>query len=321
MYIVRSEYSADLSLVCETMSPLSGFHLTGGEQRIHTPHTFGQCGQKMGVKQLVFFLIFCCLCSALAEPQLSVTGNAYQGSALFVRLTGEKQPEISLGNRSYPVTGKAGSWETVLPLSTDCPPSMNLVVKTPEQTWNRRVAVKTRHYGHQSIQISAATLASYDEPQNKADDAAILKSLEEDREPRHFAANFDYPVTAPQTTGFGLKRTYNGWRKGWHKGLDLAGWEGEPVKAPADGVVLHTARGVVNGNTVVLSHGAGVGTVYLHLNSIQVRPGQTVTRGQAIGTVGGTGGFAPHLHWEARVHGVPVNPKLFFNLPDSWISS
>lgn len=274
------------------------------------------------MKQCVPILLTLFLLSpVLAQSQLSVTGNAYQGSALFVRVTGEEKPEVSLGDTDYPVTGGAGRWETVLPLATECPSSVTLVVKTPEQTWNRNVVVKSRSYGHQSIQISPSTLASYDKPQNKADDAAILKSLEEDRESRRFEADFDYPVKAPQTTGFGLKRTYNGWRKGWHKGLDLAGREGEPVKAPADGVVLHTARGVVNGNTVVLSHGAGVGTVYLHLNSIQVRPGQTVTRGQAIGTVGGTGGFAPHLHWEARVHGVPVNPKLFFHLPDSWVNS
>jgi murein DD-endopeptidase MepM/ murein hydrolase activator NlpD len=258
-----------------------------------------------------------------AEPALSVTGNAYEGSALFVRLSGsegETPPAVEWESETYEmVPASQGEWESVIPISLDAGGSQTLKVSSGEESWNRTLQVKKRNYGHQSISLNPATLASYDKPQNKADDQTILDELEADRTSRLFGVNFQIPVEAPETTGFGLRRTYNGWRKGWHKGLDLAGWEGEAVASPTDAVVLHTARGVVNGNTVVLSHGAGVGSVYMHLNSIQVRAGQEVKQGQVIGTVGGTGGFAPHLHWEVRVHGVPVNPKLFFQLPKSWV--
>lgn len=272
------------------------------------------------MRYLLFFILT--LQVVTAEPNLSVKGSTYEGSALFVRLsdcTDTTPPTADLDGQTYElVPAGSGVWETVLPLSTESGGPVSLSVRAEQNSWKRTFQVKNRSYGHQSISLNPATLASYDDPQNKADDQEIIEALEADRTERLFRQDFIYPVKAPQTTGFGLRRTYNGWRKGWHKGLDLAGWEGEAVKAPADSVVVHTAVGVVNGNTVVLSHGAGVGSVYLHLNSIQVSPGQTLKKGQVLGTVGGTGGFAPHLHWETRVHGVPVNPKLFFAVPEGW---
>jgi len=268
------------------------------------------------------FLILLLTAVVQAQPTLSVSGNAHQGSAVFVRLSGlegSDPPSVLWEDATYVmVRGSNNDWESVLAVSIDGHGSKALVVSAGEEQWTRTLEVKNKHYGHQSISLNPATLASYDDPQNKADDEAILEELEKDRTPRLFRSNFRYPVKAPQTTGFGLQRTYNGWRKGWHKGLDLAGWEGEAVRSPSKAVVIHTARGVVNGNTVVLSHGAGVGSVYLHLNSIQVTEGQSLSEGQVIGTVGGSGGFSPHLHWETRVHGVPVDPKLFFQLPKSW---
>ena len=257
-----------------------------------------------------------------AEPVLSVTGNAFEGSALFVRVSGvddDLTVKAKIEKKVYRLTrADNGTWEAVLPLSLDSRGSQKLVVKVGETKLRRTLDVKARSYGHQSISLSPATLAGYDNPQNKADDKAILDALEADETSKMFVKNFRLPVQAPQTTGFGLRRTYNGWKKGWHKGLDLAGWTGQAVAAPANGVVLHTARGIVNGNTIVLSHGAGLGSSYFHLNSIRVKVGQKIKRGQTIGTVGGTGGFSPHLHWEVRAQGVPVHPKVFFKLPASW---
>ena len=257
-----------------------------------------------------------------AEPKLSVAGNTYEGSALFVRVLdydGEAAPVAHWEHRELALTRAGGAWETVIPLSIDSGGKRRLQVRIPDgPSWTRSFLVKKRNYGHQSITLNSATLASYDDPQNKADDEAIIEALENDTEARLFDSDFLLPVEAPQTTGFGLRRTYNGWKKGWHKGLDLAGWEGSAVRAPADGVVIHTARGIVNGNTLVLSHGAGVGSSYLHLLKILVEPGERVTKGQKVALVGGTGGFAPHLHWEVRVHGEPVHPKVFFSLPSSW---
>ena len=275
---------------------------------------------KIRILTIIFLLALCF--SAQAEPTLSVTGTPFEGSALFVRVSNseaEEGPLAEFEGGQYPLVPVGESdWETVIPLSIDSRGKQTLKVISSEKNWTRTFQVAGRHYGHQSISLSPATLAGYDKPQNKADDKLIVEALEKDRTERLFHSNFRIPVHAPESTGFGLRRTYNGWRKGWHQGLDLAGWEGEPIKSPSTAVVIHTARGIVNGNTVVLSHGAGVGSVYLHMDSVQVREGQKIKKGQVIGTVGGTGGFSPHLHWEVRVHGVPVKPKVFFRVPKSW---
>ncbi len=253
-----------------------------------------------------------------AQPTLSLQGNARQGNPLFVRVKGATgEGKILWGKETYQTSPEG---EAVIPVPVDLKVGPQpLVVELADGTrLERTVTVQARTFPMQYLTIPADTLASYDNPQNKRDDQQIIAALKKFDPVRHWLSNFTYPVDAPQTTGFGDRRLYNGWKKGWHKGLDLGAYEGDPVEAPAAGVVVHTARGIVNGNTVVLSHGVGLGTVYLHLNSIQVKVGQQVEAGQVIGTVGGTGGFAPHLHWEARSQGVPIDPKTLFALPADW---
>jgi murein DD-endopeptidase MepM/ murein hydrolase activator NlpD len=223
--------------------------------------------------------------------------------------------------KKYPLSwiAAASSWRAVLPISIDCPRQQTLRVHQDDQTLlERTVSVKARNYGTQYLSISPATLASYDDPQNKADDQAILASMKKLDEQQRWQGHFQLPCEAPESTGFGQRRLYNGWKKGWHKGLDLAGWEGQAVLAPAAGRVIHRARGIVNGNTLALSHGLGVFSVYFHLNDFAVGLGDSVEAGQSIATVGGTGGFAPHLHWEMRAYGAPVHPKAFLTLPADW---
>ena len=252
--------------------------------------------------------------------QISVQGSAFQAFPLFVAVRGLSEGEtvkLSLEEKSYSLAWHAasGEYRSVLPLSIDCTRRQVLEM---EGGPSRVLEVKPRDFGMQYLHINPDTLASYDNPRNKADDRAILESMKELDPVQRWNAPFRLPCQAPETTGFGQRRLYNGWKKGWHKGLDLGGWEGQTIQAPANGRVVHLATGIVNGNTVVLSHGLGVFSVYLHLLDYQVELGQEVSAGQAIARLGGTGGFAPHLHWEVRCWGGPVHPKAFFQLPRGW---
>ncbi|MEW6279164.1 MAG: M23 family metallopeptidase [Candidatus Eremiobacterota bacterium] len=275
--------------------------------------------------RLALLLVALLSAVAVAEPSTSLMGNPRQGDPLFLKVR-DVAPgttgTVRWANQRFELApaGESGEMRTVIPVPVDLTPARHRVVVelSAGTSLERSVTVQKRGFGFQSVSLDPATLASYDDPQNKADDRAILDALTPFDPEQHWRGNFILPVDAPQTTAFGVKRLYNGWKKGWHKGLDLAGWEGQEVVAPAAGVVLHTARGVVNGNTVVLGHGLGIGSVYLHLNSIEVAEGEKVEQGQVIGTVGGTGGFAPHLHWEVRLHGVPVEPRSLFALPAAW---
>ncbi|MBX3167380.1 MAG: M23 family metallopeptidase [Candidatus Eremiobacteraeota bacterium] len=254
---------------------------------------------------------------AQAVPRLSLQGTAVQGYPLFVSLSGPvDSPQVEWQGKAYKMIKAEGEerWRAVIPIDIDCPGSASLKVAGLE----RLVSVKRRNYGMQYLSISPGTLASYDDPQNKADDVAILNAIQRVDDPQFWKGNWKLPCQAPESTGFGQKRLYNGWKKGWHKGLDLAGWEGQAITAPAAGRVIHRARGIVNGNTLVLSHGLGVFSSYFHMSDFAVGSGETVEQGQPIGSVGGTGGFAPHLHWETRCYGAPVFPKAFLQLPADW---
>ena len=98
---------------------------------------------------------------------------------------------------------------------------------------------------------------------------------------------------------------------GGHAAVDLGAWTGAPVKA-ADGGYVALATGGWNGgygNHIIIDHGNGFVTLYAHLNSIFVKPGESVAAGQQIGSVGNTGNSTgPHLHFEIRYQGVPRDP-------------
>ncbi len=119
------------------------------------------------------------------------------------------------------------------------------------------------------------------------------------------------PVNANvrQTSGFGMRRHPLTGRQTMHNGLDWAGARNTPILASADGVVKQAGRQGGYGNLVIIQHEFGIETYYAHLNSIDVRAGQRVSRGQRIGGMGTTGASTGvHLHYEVRVNGRPVNP-------------
>jgi murein DD-endopeptidase MepM/ murein hydrolase activator NlpD len=121
-----------------------------------------------------------------------------------------------------------------------------------------------------------------------------------------------WPVEGKVGSSFGEREDpFNGEGK-FHSGIDIEAAYGTPVRAPADGEVTGQNMGAGYGRQIVLDHGHDVLTVYGHLSSIAVLPGQHVTRGQVIGYVGQSGrATGPHLHYEVRVHNVPVNPHKY----------
>jgi murein DD-endopeptidase MepM/ murein hydrolase activator NlpD len=118
-----------------------------------------------------------------------------------------------------------------------------------------------------------------------------------------------WPVTGWLTSAFG-KRTDPFTRKiAFHNGIDIAASTGNPILATADGFVSHVKREKLGGNVVIISHGGGYTTVYCHLSKFKVNVGQQVKREDIIGLIGNTGkSLGPHLHYEVRVNGTPVNP-------------
>jgi murein DD-endopeptidase MepM/ murein hydrolase activator NlpD len=117
------------------------------------------------------------------------------------------------------------------------------------------------------------------------------------------ASGFIWPVNGPVTSPFGMR-----WGR-MHTGIDIGVPYGTPIHAAASGRVIYAGWMDGYGNLVFIDHGRGISTGYAHQSSIAVSNGQSVTQGQVIGYVGCTGHcFGPHLHFEVRVNGTPVDP-------------
>jgi murein DD-endopeptidase MepM/ murein hydrolase activator NlpD len=130
-----------------------------------------------------------------------------------------------------------------------------------------------------------------------------------------------WPIEGKVGSSFGEREDpFNGEGK-FHSGIDIEAPSGTPVRATADGEVSGASTGAGYGREVVLNHGHDVMTVYGHLSAIAVLPGQHVARGQVIGYVGQTGrATGPHLHYEVRVHNVPVNPHPYLRTTYAQVS-
>lgn len=121
------------------------------------------------------------------------------------------------------------------------------------------------------------------------------------------------PTATPWvTSSFGRRRDPISGALMMHKGLDLGGHVGKEIVAPADGVVIFVGRRGGYGQTVVMDHGYGIQTHYAHLSGYHVKRGQRVRRGQLIADMGSTGkSTGPHLHYEVRRLGNPLDPRRF----------
>jgi murein DD-endopeptidase MepM/ murein hydrolase activator NlpD len=120
------------------------------------------------------------------------------------------------------------------------------------------------------------------------------------------------PVDGWISSGFGYRVSPFTGRKELHKGLDIATRQGTPIIAPADGLVTYAADKWLMGNMVTIDHGFGMVTRYGHVHKFLKHKGDRVKRGDVIALVGNTGrSTGPHLHYEVRLNGVPVDPQKY----------
>lgn len=169
---------------------------------------------------------------------------------------------------------------------------------------------------HQGLARDAARIeaALSELEQNSREVEAMLRAFEAQpdivrRIPKPWTGGFLRPVPGRVSSGFGMRYHPILHVTKLHTGVDLAAAYGSPIHAAGDGVVVHAGWWGGYGNCIVIAHGNGRSTLYGHCSSLSVSDGQHVQRGQVIGHVGSTGfSTGPHLHFEVRKNGVPVNP-------------
>lgn len=129
--------------------------------------------------------------------------------------------------------------------------------------------------------------------------------------------NFIRPVAGRISGLFGAQRIYNGTPGSYHSGMDIAAPSGTPFVAPADGVVTLAAVDdifTLEGHLLMIDHGMGLNSAFLHCSELLVREGDVVKQGQIIGKVGATGrASGPHLHWGMKWNSARIDPKLLIS--------
>jgi len=185
--------------------------------------------------------------------------------------------------------------------------------------------------GSNSIQISLKELINKDQETLVSGIHKSLTQLNEDANEREQSFNelliflreqksiiaakpSIWPVRGWVTSEFGRRLSPFGSEPEFHKGIDIATRTGQPVHAPADGIVAEVGYRHDLGQMVRIHHGHGMTTVYGHLSRTAVRVGSTVRRGDRIGQVGNTGrSTGSHLHYAVMLNGVEVNPRKYLN--------
>ena len=159
-------------------------------------------------------------------------------------------------------------------------------------------------------------MALTQDPQIQESAALIRSKLSLETADQLWKGKFRAPLRGKLTEIYGTRRRINrnaAWRT--HRGQDIAAKAGSPIQAPNSGEIVLTGAFPLQGNLVVVNHGQGVLSLYMHLESIAVREGQRVAAGELIGAAGTTGfSTAPHLHWGLYIHGEAVDPQTWLEL-------
>jgi len=225
----------------------------------------------------------------------------------------ERPPTVIFGQRTYPAFQIGPNrWRSLLPTTPlEKPGRRSLQVMAGKEVRNLAVWIGNRSFSTQSIWLPPGK--DEEGTDFEFDQVDAFKALVSPK--KFWSGPFLKPNSGPITSGYGIRRYYNGVFANdyYHRGVDYAGGTGSPVVAPAAGRVALVGRESqgfkIHGNVVGLDHGQGVVSIFMHLNRINVQKGQLIKAGQVIGGVGSTGAATgPHLHWGLYVNGLSVDP-------------
>ena len=155
-----------------------------------------------------------------------------------------------------------------------------------------------------------------------AEDRENIRLARDTTEPQPlWLKTFVNPLEGRRSSLYGAIRFINNNPPRRHSGIDIAAAEGTPVIAPNNGIIRLAESLLSGGNTVIVDHGIGLSSTYMHLHSMAVTEGQTIERGDLLGTVGMTGyATGPHLHWEVNIKQTAVNPEQLLQNDLLWIA-
>ena len=257
---------------------------------------------------------------SFAEPahdsgtQLSVSGHLQQGGLIIGQLSAGAA--IQYEQQLLPMTADG---QFIIGLDRDAPKRIQVSVIMGDKRESHELTIAARDYVIQRIEGVAKQYVSPDPAQVKRsrNEALLVRQArQQQRRQQDFFNGFIWPANGPITGVFGSQRVYNGEPRRPHYGLDVAGPVGTPVIAPAAGLVTLSEPDLFfSGGTLIIDHGHGLSSTFLHLSKLLVKPGDHVKQGDAIAQIGATGRVTgPHLDWRMNwtngKSSVRIDPQL-----------
>ena len=262
-------------------------------------------------RRLLLLFLHCTGCAVAAEPPLELKGEWQQGSVIFGRAA--PGSTVSFNGQAVRVSPDG---QFILGLDRDEGPKAHLMVaRTGVATDRREFAVAPRTYDIQHIDgLPPGQVNPPPEAQKRiAQDYREVRAARlRDTPLTAFARGFIWPCIGPISGVFGSQRVLNGEPKQPHYGVDVALPTGSKVVAPADGIVsLAVPDMYYTGGTLMIDHGHGLSSAFLHLSKLHVKHGQEVKQGELVAEVGATGRVTgPHLDWRVNWFNARVDAQL-----------
>lgn len=259
----------------------------------------------------ILIIIFWCFLAIEIQAETRLDGNFTQGGLVIG--TTEPGSNVVLDGRTLRVSPDG---LFVFGFTRDAPGIAQLLIENPQGHVEQQIlTIKARKYDIQTIDglppkmvtPPAKTLSRI-----RLEGAAINKARMRDTAEAMFRSGFIWPARGRISGIYGSQRILNGKPRRPHFGIDIAAPVGTPIMAPADGIVqLAEADLYFSGGTIILDHGHGLSSAFLHLHTVTVAVGQRVPRGEQIGTVGATGRVTgPHLDWRINWFDRRLDPGL-----------
>ena len=191
--------------------------------------------------------------------------------------------------------------------------------RTAEQplSFEKKIRVERQRYPRVLLKVPGRYTAPSPEDQREIaqDKDTKAEAFKTESGEREWKGSFEAPVDAAISDVFGVERVFNGSVQSTHQGLDFRVPSGTSVRAANRGHVILARPLFFEGNCVMIDHGQGLLTLYLHLSKFSVKEGEDVSKGQEIGMSGGTGrATGPHLHLAVRWQGVYLDPQTLLKL-------
>lgn len=238
-------------------------------------------------------------------------GGAEQGGVMIGQAPGGAQA-LSLDGAAIPLTPDG---DFLIAFDRDAGPSARLVATLPDgRTIARDIAVAPGSWRLEHINAPYRGSASSDadfQRRRPAELAQIAAARNRQVESDGWKQRFRWPVTGRLSGFFGSQRVYQGKPGAYHSGTDIAVPAGTPFVAPADGVVTLAAEApfTLEGHLLIVDHGMGLTSAFLHCQRLDVKVGDRVKQRQLLGTVGRTGrATGPHMHWGLKWRDARLDP-------------